>query len=224
MIEMVSKHTLESDVLYRLREAIIAGIFEPGSQLNQVQIASQFGVSRGPLRAALRILEEEGLVRNVPHHGTFVTKVDNQVISNLYGVRAVLEAYAVQLATPRCTGEDLEHLTKIVVEMQQASKEADTEKVIWNDLAVHQYLIELSGNSVLVQTWSALQVQVRRSLTYRHRGSPDLKGIADSHLPLLEMLRQKDAEGASKVLHHHIIDAGEDLLRCWQQDEEEKTV
>jgi DNA-binding GntR family transcriptional regulator len=80
--------------------------------------------------------------------------------------------------------------------MQQAARESDATRVIEYDLALHQYIIDLSGNTLLQQAWSNIRVQVRRCLAFRHHGYHDLEEIADSHLPLLDMLRQQNAEGA----------------------------
>lgn len=207
--------TLEGQVLERLREAILEGHFPPNSQINQVQIAAQFGVSRGPLRTALSKLEEEGLVRNIPHRGTFVTPLDKKTVRDLYGVRATLEAYGVRLAVERCQPQDIQRIQEIVYEMQQAAKRGDTQEVIRLDFLVHQFFIELSDNAVLLQTWSTLKVQVRRALSFRHRSYPDLQDIADSHLAFIDLMRDKDAEQASRVMEAHIHDACDDLMERW---------
>ena len=218
-LDTITQRTLEEQIQERLREAIIDGIFEPGSQLNQAQVATQFGTSRGPIRTALRGLEEEGLVRNIPHHGTFVVELTRELVHDLYGVRATLEAYAVELATENYAEEDLDCITKLVEEMQEASKRGDATKVIQNDIALHRIFIELSGNQVLLQTWSHLQVQVRWALSVRHRGHHNLREIADLHEPLLEKIKQRDLAGAAEVMRMHIIEAGQDMLRQWVEEE-----
>jgi len=217
-IDTITQRTLEEQILDRLREAIIDGVFEPGSQLNQAQVAAQFGTSRGPIRAALRSLEEEGLVRNIPHIGTFVTELNREVVHELYNVRAIIEAYAVQLAALNWTEEDLECMNNIMRNMQQASIEGDTNGVVRNEMDMHRLFVELSGNQVLLQVWSQLQVRVRWALSIRHRGHHNLQEIADSHRPLLEKIKQKDSAGVAEVMRLHIIEAGEDMLRQWKEE------
>jgi len=211
----ITQRTLEAQILDRLREAILEGVFPPGSPLNQVEVAAQFGVSRGPIRAALAKLEEEGLVKNVPHKGTVVTTLDRKMVRDLYGVRAVLEAYAVELAVPRYTEEDFQKLKDAVELMKKAASEGNTSEVIRYDFQVHQLLVEMSGNAVLAQTWNTIKVQVRRALSFRHHGYPNLQEIADSHDPLLEKFLQKDIEGAVEVMIAHTNDACEDLMERW---------
>jgi DNA-binding GntR family transcriptional regulator len=209
---VISQQTLEKVIVDRLREAIVEGYFAPGSQLNQVQIAARIGTSRGPLRAALRKLEEEGLVRNIPYKGTYVTSLDQKTASDLYKVRAVLEASGVRWAASNCTQQDIDYLTGIVDKMREAAQVGDTNEVIRYDMMIHEFFIELSGNTTLQQIWSMLHVQLRRILAFRHFNYPDLQEIADSHLVFLDLLRKKDAEGAARVMEAHILEACEDLM------------
>jgi DNA-binding GntR family transcriptional regulator len=209
--------TLEEQVVDRLREAIIDGAFEPGDQLNQAQIASQFGTSRGPIRAALIKLEEEGLVNNIPHHGTVIAELTRKTVQDIYGVRAVLEAYAVELAILNITEEDIDCLSKIVHDMQEAANAGNTNKVLANDLAIHEKFIDLSDNQALQQIWLQIYTRVRWVLSIRHRGHHNLRELADSHIPLLEKVIQKDANGASEIMRSHIKDAGNDIMVQWTE-------
>ena len=210
--------TLEEQVVDRLREAIIDGAFEPGDQLNQAQIASQFGTSRGPVRAALIKLEEEGLVNNIPHHGTEIAGLTRKIVQDIYGVRAVLEAYAVGLAVLNITEEDLDYLSKIVNDMQDSANAGDTNRIIANDLAIHEKFMDLSNNEALQRIWSQIYTQVRWILSIRHRGYRNLRELADSHIPLLEKVIQKDVNGASEVMRSHIEAAGNDIMVQWTEE------
>jgi DNA-binding GntR family transcriptional regulator len=219
-IEIIPQQTLEAQVLGRLREAILEGYFEPDSQVNQVLVAQQLGTSRGPIRAALSKLEEEGLVVNVPHRGTFVTSLDRKKVRDLYDVRAVLEAHAVRLAVPQMSEADLNQFEKIVKQMQKAAIEGNTNQVIAGDFVIHEFFVERSGNSILRQTWSTLKIQVRRALAFRHRGYPNLQELADSHYPFIELIRSKDVEGAARLMDAHIREACDDLMERWSVDKE----
>lgn len=208
--------TLEAQVLDRLRKAILNGIFEPGSQLNHVQLAEQFGVSRGPIRAALGKLEEEGLVNHVPHRGTFVSVLKRDAVHDLYKIRAVLEQYATQLAVQNATQADLHNLNVLLKKIQQAAREKDANKVVWSDFAIHQYIIDLAGNTYLQQIWSMLRLHVRWALSDRFQSYENLAEIADSHIALLDKFWDKDVEGAGQVMWTHIIDALNDLEAKWE--------
>ncbi len=215
LFENISQQTIESQVLDRLREAILIGYFPAGSQLNQVQVAALFGVSRGTVRAALNKLEKENLVVNVPHRGSFVAPLDKKTIHDLYSVRAVLEGYAVRLAVECCQEEDLARFTQAVKDIQAAARRGDTEEVVRLDFFIHKFFVDLSDNSFLIQTWSTINMHVRRVLAFRHRSYPDLIEIADSHEPFINLLIHKDVEQAVRMMEAHIIDAREDLMERW---------
>jgi DNA-binding GntR family transcriptional regulator len=217
VFELSPHPTLEAQVLDRLREAILNGVFEPGGQLNHVKLAQKFGVSRGPIRAALGKLEEEGLVNHVPHRGTFVSTLKLEALHDLYSIRAVLEQYAAQLAVKNASQEDLDHLNALLNQMQQAAREKDTSEVVWSDFAIHQYIIDLSGNYFLKQIWSMLQLHVRWALADRFRSYKNLEEIAASHIALLEKFGEKDAEGAGQVMWAHSNDALNDLIEKWEK-------
>lgn len=215
VLENISQVTVEAQVLEQLRQAILQGLFPANSQLNQVHIAAQFGVSRGPVRAAINKLEKEGLVRNVPHRGTFVTPLDKKTVSDLYNVRSVLEGYAVRLAVERCTQEDIQIFTQLVEEIQQSARRGDTDEVIRLDFMIHSFFMELSGNTFLIQTWETIKIHVRRALSFRHRSYPDLLDIANSHLAFIDLMNNKDVDGAVRAMDAHICDALHDLLERW---------
>jgi DNA-binding GntR family transcriptional regulator len=222
LFENISQSTIEAQVLDRLREAILQGYFPAGSQLNQVQVAAQFGVSRAPVRAAINKLEKENLVKNIPHKGTFVTSLDKKTFEDLYHVRAILEGYAVRLAVECCEPEDLRKITQLIKEIQAAARRGDTDEVVRLDFLIHKFFVDLSDNSFLIQVWSTINIHVRRVLSYRHHSYPDLIEIADSHVPFIELIKEKNAEEASRVMELHITDALKDLIERWNINDNQK--
>ena len=211
--------TIEAQVLDRLREAILQGYFPAGSQLNQVKVAAQFGVSRGPVRAAINNLEKENLVKNIPHRGTFVTSLDKKTIQDLYHVRAILEGYAVRRAVECCTPEDVNKILHLINEIQAAGRRGETDEVVRLDFEIHDFFVDLSGNSFLIQIWSTIKIHVRRVLSFRHHSYPDLIDLADSHIPFCELIKNRNADEAAHVMELHITDALKDLLERWSISE-----
>jgi DNA-binding GntR family transcriptional regulator len=218
-LENIPQLTVEALVLDRLREAILRGYFPAGSQLNQVKVAAQFGVSRGPVRAAINNLEKENLVRNIPRRGTFVTSLDKKTIQDLYNVRAILEGYAVRLAVERCTPEDADKVIQLIQEIQAAARRGETDEVVRLDFQIHEFFVNLSGNSFLIQIWSTIKIHVRRALSMRHHSYPDLIDIADSHIPFCELIKNKNADEAGRTMELHISDAMRDLIERWSTNE-----
>jgi DNA-binding GntR family transcriptional regulator len=219
LLENISQLTIEAQVLDRLREAILQGYFPAGSQLNQVKVAALFGVSRGPVRAAINNLEKESLVKNIPHRGTFVTALDKKTIRDLYNVRAILEGYAVRQAVRFCTAEDVDKVTQLIQEIQAAARRGETDEVVRLDFQIHEFFVDLSDNSFLIQIWSMIKIHVRRALSMRHHSYPDLIDIADSHIPFCELIKNRNGEEAARTMELHITDALKDLLERWSVSE-----
>lgn len=113
--------TAQELVLESVRQAILAGVLEPGARLRQEELADLFGTSRIPVREALRALEYEGLVSSEPHRGFTVTALDADDVEEVYDLRIILEGHAVRLAVPLLTDEDLEDLEVLFQRMQSAS-------------------------------------------------------------------------------------------------------
>jgi DNA-binding GntR family transcriptional regulator len=130
-------------------------------------------------------------------------------------VRAILEGYAVRLAVANCSSEDIQKYSRMVKEMRAAAKRADTGEVIRLDFCAHEFFITLSGNSFLIEIWATIKTQVRRVLSFRHRSYPNLQEIADSHLPFIDLMKNKNTTEAASTMESHIQDALSDLLERW---------
>ena len=109
--------TLRENVTNIIRNAIIEGTLPAESELNQAQLADQLGISRGPVREALGQLEQEGLIRNVPYKGVYVTSLTPHYVLELFSLRSVLEVFAVRQAIERLQPGDLERLRELVLEL-----------------------------------------------------------------------------------------------------------
>ena len=199
-------------MLQRLREAILEGTLAPGASLNQVQLAADFGSSRGPVRAALARLEQEGLVRYEPYRGTFVTELDRRTVQEIYGVRSALETYAIRQAAGCCQEADLAYLAAVVERMQIAAGTHDVNEVVKQEQAFHRRLVELAGNGLLLATWTSIQTRLLHALLFRHRNVADISAVADSHLHILAALKMWDADQAAIAVAEHIEEACADLL------------
>ena len=142
--------TLRQGVTEAIRHVILAGELLPGDQVNQAQIAEQLGVSRGPVREALGQLEEEGLIRNIPYKGTFVTEITVEYIAELYSIRRVLETFAVRQAAEHATLEDLDELRAVVRQMYTAAGDDDMTRMGNLDIEFHGLLCRSSHHRLLI--------------------------------------------------------------------------
>ena len=207
----VERRVLRHEVLHGLRTRIVEGEIAPGTRLLEIPLATRLGVSRGPIREALRQLEQEGLVEFEPHRGAVVVGVPDDEIETMYGIRALLEATAFSRACRRVKPRDLEELEAIVESMITASQEADIERLTELDLQFHGRVVELSGLRYLRRLWTSIDGLVRlRNARIRQRIRSeefDRSQLVDpslEHRELLATLRGRRPAAAGRAARRHI--------------------
>ena len=207
--------TLKENVTNLIRQSIIDGTIPSGEELNQAQIAEQLGISRGPVREALGQLEQEGLIRSIPYKGVVVTPLNPTYVRELYSLRSALETFALRVGIERGDKDSMAALEANVDAMRKAAKAADLKELARLDLRFHSLIIHMARHSMLERTWTPLKIGVQRCLHTRHRIYSSLDEVVGSHPDLLELMKAKKTEAAVKLLHQHIIDAGEKLCDVW---------
>ena len=211
----VESKTLSESVTDSIRRAIFSGDLQAGQQVNQAQIAEQLGTSRGPVREALRQLEEEGLIQNVPYKGTFVIDISPEYIEELYGVRRVLEVFAIRRASERASREDLDALRATVAQMRQAAEASDLDLTRELDLWFHHLICQSAHHSLLLQLWKSKEAGVRLCLAHGHSAYKDPREIIGTHPDILAALESRDVEQAAQLLDQHIKVAGDAIYHSW---------
>lgn len=198
-----------SDVALRLvREAIVDGRLAPGVTINQVDIAKQLGISRAPLREAMRGLEQEGLVQNVPFRGTIVTPLTPTSIHELQSLRRVLEVFAAEQALSRASDADLKILDTLADEIARYATAGDFRAVSETDIRLHSTIVELSGHGMLNSIWTSHVQQIRRAMSLRNRVNQDLTPLIKMHRELVDAFLQRDLAAISRCYDVH----GSDLI------------
>lgn len=164
--ETITYRGLWSNVLSSLRKYVLNGELKPGDQLIEATIANQMQVSRGPVRDALKQLENEGLVVNIPRKGTFVRKLNKEDFKQIYELRAYLESLAVKLAIEKLdeNPELISFLTKVVKQMGEVAKEEDIAQIADFDLEFHRAICESSKNHYLIEAWMRIRSLIRLCL------------------------------------------------------------
>ena len=187
-----------------LRGEIIAGRFEPGERLIEASLSSELGTSRGPVREALRQLENEGLVMSIPYRGAVVLGVsDEEVQEVLIPIRLTLERYSFLHALDRMTDEDYAELGKQVWLMEQAAQANDLLKLVEADLRFHDIVISSSGQTHTVQIWRTIWPRIR-AYFFRYGRGKSLGTMVDEHRELLAALQSREPELMLEVLDRHI--------------------
>jgi len=187
-----------------LRSAIIMGTYEPGERLIEATISTELGTSRGPVREALRQLENEGLVMSFPYRGAVVLGVsDDEVQEVLIPIRLTLERYSFLRALERMTDEDFAELGKQIWLMEQAAHANDLARHVEADLRFHEIVIAASGQTHTVQIWRTIWPRIR-AYFYRYGRGRDLERMVDEHRELLAALQSREPDRMLAVLEQHI--------------------
>lgn len=217
-IKLDNYKPLRELVFESLREAIITAQLKPGERMMEIQLAEEMGVSRTPVREAIRKLELEGLVVMVPRKGAYVAGLSLKDIADVFEIRRALEGLAAELAADRITEDELEKLERYLVIIAEEIEGGDIEKVVETDTQFHTLLYEASRNSRLSQTISNLREQIQRfrttSLSYPGR----MKEALEEHRKIVEAISVRDGEAARLIAMEHIENAENSMMSMIQQD------
>jgi DNA-binding GntR family transcriptional regulator len=203
--------TTPSLVAARIRDGIFDGTFRPGAQLNEVEIARELGISRGPIREAFQRLIHEGLLRAERNRGVFVVALDEDAIRDVYFVRDVVErAAALQLASSR-DKEALRRLKEILQSMESAL-DGDWLDLVGIDLEFHQSLIHSAHSSRLERAFEPICFETRLCLSYLEAYYEHRQDLVDEHRAIYEAIRSgDDARLVERLVREHMTESAAKL-------------
>lgn len=197
---------LREIVFESMREAILSGVLEPGERLMEIQLAEEMGVSRTPVREAIRKLELENFVVMIPRKGAYVAGVSSKDVADVFEIRSALEGLAAGLAAERITDDELEQMERALF-YRANEGELDLEQIVKRDTDFHALLYSASRNERLIQILANLREQIQRfratSLAVPGRN----KLALEEHRMIVEALRNHDSEEAQSLAMAHIVTA-----------------
>ncbi len=205
---------LREIVFETLREAILSGQLKAGERLMEVQLAEEMGVSRTPVREAIRKLELEGLVVMVPRKGAYVAGISTKDITEVFEIRSALESLAAALACERITEEELEELERLLVQVAECAEKNDLETLIQVDTRFHNVLYRASRNERLAQIINNLGDQIQRFRTTSLATPGRMKEALEEHKALVEAITARDVELARRLAEEHIENAENRLMEA----------
>lgn len=193
------------DIIYdELKMSILTGKILPGTRLLEVELAERMGVSRTPVREAIRRLEKEGLVNIEPRHGAYAAKVSVEDMIEILEVRELMESMAAQLAAQRITDEQMESLLQTEKEYLKAVKSGDTEEMITLDAKFHKEVVEASHNRTLAQLIGPLQEIALRFRYMYYNDNTRAEKMPGEHEKIIKALSQRNGEAARKAAEKHL--------------------
>lgn len=202
------------DVVFNtLRQGILRGLLPPGLRLMEIQLAKQLGVSRTPVREAIRKLELEGLVVTIPRKGAEVAEITPKDLHDVLEVRCALEALAVELACQAITTEELNELGLYVEKFKTLVPTGDINALAECDVAFHDVIINSTGNKRLIQMLNNLREQMYRYRLEYLKDDTTHPLLIREHQEIITCLQNKDITGAKSVISDHINQQYEDVIQ-----------
>jgi len=191
---------LSERAYFRIKKMISDYRFSPGSRLNVEQLARDLGTSRTPIWEAVRRLEQEGLVKNIPNRGVFLVELTHEAAIELYTVREVLEGMAARLAVARITEKSLEKMETMLREQEKIVAEEDLVAYSKSDFDYHGCIYAACGNAILREMLESIKEKVR---PFEMRITPILTGLYNDHQAIVRAMRLRDALLAESAFREH---------------------
>lgn len=210
----------KEDVYEQMRNAILVGKLKQGDRIVEMDISGQMGISRAPVREAIRLLEQEGLVIALPNKGAYVNGLYLKDAREIFSLRIVLERFVVNLAVPNMTEADFEYLYELIEVMRECGKEGNYTKLVEYDVKFHEYIYSKANHNRLQHVMSILNTPVRAYIAATNPFYPSLEEVANSHVPIIKALRERDSERAAAEIERHILEVGEQLVEQLHSEEQ----
>lgn len=221
----IVKRTLWEQIADALREDIIRGKIMPGERIVEEEIAEKFHVSRGPVREALRHIEEEGLIIYESHKGCTVREISYEEMQEKYLVRSTLEILAVRLIAGNLSEEYEEKMKDCLKEMDDAAKEKDVYRILCLDEEFHSCIVKAAKCDTLYKVWATLrESNIRAHYTLEAESIIPFDVIRKNHEVLLKGLKELSVEETSRLIEEHYMIVPEVLHEKLNQKNDENAM
>ncbi|MDE6909304.1 MAG: GntR family transcriptional regulator [Lachnospiraceae bacterium] len=210
------------DVVFKtLRQEILTGKLKPGERLMEIQLANKLGVSRTPIREAIRKLELDGLVIMIPRRGAEVAQITLKDLKDVMEVRCALDVLAIELACERMGRDERNKLYQACENFREAVKTKDTRKLAEADVAFHDAIVLSTGNTRLIQLVSNLSEQMYRYRFEYLKDATSHEMLQQEHMEMYQSILKKDKAAAASVVRKHINNQEEAIIKQLQLEKSE---
>jgi len=201
----IQAKTLHQEIVAQIQKMIRKGILVRGQKIDEKSLCESMGVSRTPVREALRLLKSEGLIELIPHKGAFVSQPCIEEINDMFEVMSVLEGTCARLATSHMNDKDLQKIEALHKELEIHYQRRDYVAYLKRNNVFHVFIQELAGNRVLNDVINGLRQKI---LLYRQRQLYQPERFDQSiqeHRNLMEAFRKRDPDSAESLMKHHLL-------------------
>ena len=208
------------DVVFNtLREAILKGELKPGERLMELQLASKLGVSRTPIREAIRMLELEGLAVTVPRKGAEVAKMTEKDMEDVLQIRRALDELAVQLACDKMTEQQLRTLKMAARSFEESTRSRDVKKVAQADVAFHDAIYKSTDNPKLINMLNNLREQMYRYRVEYLKDESTYPALIAEHQKIYDGLKRKDKDYVVQAMSEHVVNQEIEMKKIIREQE-----
>lgn len=201
----IGRTALAVEITNRLRHMILEGQLQPGEKIREKVLTEQFGVSRTPLREALKVLASEGLLELIPHRGTVVTTQSGEEIAEVFQVLAALEGLAGELAATNASTETIDNIRVMTGELRRSYEETDRPNYFRINQDIHKALLNASGSETLVKTHELLAHRVQRARYQANLTPARWRAAVEEHEAITEALGDRNAKKTGQLMKEHLL-------------------
>ena len=212
------------DVVFNtLRQAILKGELKPGERLMEIALAERLGVSRTPIREAMRKLELEGLVVMIPRRGAQVANITEKDLNDVLEVRIALENMAIEKACENMTEDAMKKLWVAAKGFERTTAEGDLVKMAEADVAFHEIIYQASDNRRLIQVLNNMREQIYRYRVEYLKEEETRNLLVKEHEEITKAIRERDIKNARRIAYQHIENQRMGIIRSIQTEKESHT-
>ncbi|GGJ88605.1 GntR family transcriptional regulator [Pseudomonas matsuisoli] len=208
----VERQRLHDVVVEHLRGFITEGILPPGKKLNERELCETLGISRTPLREALKVLAVEGLIDISPNRGASVSRMSELEIRETFELISGIEAFAGELACERITGQELSDIKSLHDAMVVSKNQNDLPGYYQRNQAIHDLINKAARNSELRQVYLSLNRRIQALRYLSNHQAPKWDRALRDHEEMIEALEARDGKTLSEILRHHLLDKRDAIM------------
>lgn len=202
--DSITRPSLHIELLGRLRDLIIEGTLPPGTKVPERELCERYGVSRTPLREALKVLAVDGLVLLEPNRGAWVSKITIEDLEDVFPVMGALEALSGELACERISDEQISTIRKIHLQMIEHYKARDLNQYFQTNQAIHEAILDAADNTELATIYRSLTARIRRARYLANMTETRWAKAVDEHEQILDALENRQGAKLAKILRQHL--------------------
>jgi DNA-binding GntR family transcriptional regulator len=220
LMPKVERQRLHDMVVEHLRSFITEGVLAPGKKLNERELCETLGISRTPLREALKVLAVEGLIEINPNRGASVARMSELEIRETFELMSGIEAFAGELACERITAQELEDIKALHYAMVVSKNQNDLPGYYQRNRAIHDLINLAARNSALRQVYLSLNRRIHALRFLSNQQAPKWDRALHDHEEMIEALQARDGKRLSEILRHHLLEKRDALMLMVRDDAE----